>query len=82
MADTKSGRERNGRNKAAQLRRRLYRKEIESLDADDDLPEFGDGRDTETSEETALGTVGETTLAVRTGVLEPTEPDPDRQTGE
>ncbi|MFB6108004.1 MAG: hypothetical protein ABEJ82_04070 [Haloplanus sp.] len=41
MPDTKSGRERKGRNKRAQLRRRLYRQELEALDADDDLPDFG-----------------------------------------
>jgi hypothetical protein len=43
MPDTKTGRERNGRNKRAQLRRRLYEVEIESLDEDADLPEFGEG---------------------------------------
>lgn len=42
MPDTKSGRERKGANKRAQLRRQLYGKELERLDADDEeLPEFG-----------------------------------------
>ncbi|WP_251341261.1 hypothetical protein [Haloplanus halophilus] len=45
MPDTKSGRERNGRNKRAQLRRRLYEEELETLDEDAELPEFGEGED-------------------------------------
>jgi hypothetical protein len=45
MPDTKSGRERNGRNKRAQLRRRLYEEELETLDEDAELPEFGDGEE-------------------------------------
>jgi len=45
MPDTKSGRERNGKNKRAQLRQRLYEQELETLDEDADLPEFGDGED-------------------------------------
>jgi hypothetical protein len=40
MPDTKSGRERNGRNKRRQLNRRLYRREIETMTDDDDLPDF------------------------------------------
>jgi hypothetical protein len=40
MPDTKSGRERNGRNKRRQLLERLNRREIETLEADDDLPSF------------------------------------------
>jgi hypothetical protein len=42
MPDTKSGRERNGRKKREQLRRTLYEREIELLDEDADLPEFGE----------------------------------------
>ncbi|MGM0604082.1 MAG: hypothetical protein ACQETB_00265 [Halobacteriota archaeon] len=42
MPDTKSGRERKGRNKRAQLEDRLNRKELRTLDADDELPDFGD----------------------------------------
>jgi hypothetical protein len=42
MPDTKSGRERNGRNKRAQLRQRLYEEELESLDEEAELPEFGE----------------------------------------
>jgi len=45
MPDTKSGRERNGKNKRAQLRERLYEQELDSLDADSELPEFGDGEE-------------------------------------
>jgi hypothetical protein len=46
MPDTKSGRERKGANKRAQLRRRLYGRELERLDAEDeDLPEFGSDDD-------------------------------------
>ena len=41
MPDTKSGRERKGRKKREQLRRRLYQRELETLDTDEDLPEFG-----------------------------------------
>jgi len=40
MPDTKSGRERNGRNKRRQLNQRLYRREIEAMTTDEDLPEF------------------------------------------
>ncbi|MFB6256939.1 MAG: hypothetical protein ABEH58_09495 [Haloplanus sp.] len=43
MPDTKSGRERNGKNKRAQLRQRLYEEELESLDDEGELPEFGEG---------------------------------------
>ncbi|SDZ90681.1 hypothetical protein SAMN04488065_1145 [Haloplanus vescus] len=42
MPDTKSGRERNGKNKREQLRHQLYEAEMDSLDDDDDLPEFGE----------------------------------------
>jgi len=42
MPDTKSGRERNGRNKRAQLRQQLYEQELETLDEDAELPEFGE----------------------------------------
>jgi hypothetical protein len=45
MPDTKSGRERNGKNKRAQLRQRLYEEELESLDEEGDLPEFGEGEE-------------------------------------
>jgi len=45
MPDTKSGRERKGRNKRTQLEERLYEKELERLGEDATLPEFdgGDG---------------------------------------
>jgi glutamate formiminotransferase len=42
MPDTKSGRERNGRKKREQLRRRQYERELEMLDEEIDLPEFGE----------------------------------------
>ena len=45
MPDTKSGRERNGKNKRQQLRQRLYEEELESLDGEEDLPEFGEGEE-------------------------------------
>ncbi|WP_251329650.1 hypothetical protein [Haloplanus pelagicus] len=45
MPDTKRGREQNGRNKRAQLRRRLYEEELETLDEDAELPEFGEGEE-------------------------------------
>jgi hypothetical protein len=42
MPDTKDGRERKGANKRAQLRQRLYGKELERLtDDEEELPEFG-----------------------------------------
>ncbi|MFB6160101.1 MAG: hypothetical protein ABEJ61_02880 [Haloferacaceae archaeon] len=44
MPDTKSGRERKGVNKRAQLRERLYGKELERLEAEEEeeeLPGFG-----------------------------------------
>ncbi|MFB6079671.1 MAG: hypothetical protein ABEJ81_01530 [Haloferacaceae archaeon] len=44
MPDTKRGRERKGRNKRQQLVERQYAAELERLDADEDLPEFGAGR--------------------------------------
>ena len=40
MPDTKSGREQKGRNKRRQLVERLNRRELETLDADDELPSF------------------------------------------
>jgi hypothetical protein len=51
MPDTKSGRERNGKNKRAQLRRRLYEEELESLDSETDLPEFGEGEEEFTTDD-------------------------------
>jgi len=42
MPDTKSGRERNGRKKREQLRQRLYEQELETLDDEGELPEFGE----------------------------------------
>jgi len=45
MPDTKSGREKSGQKKREQLRQRLYEQELETLDEDADLPEFGDGED-------------------------------------
>ncbi|MDQ2053016.1 MULTISPECIES: hypothetical protein [Halobellus] len=40
MPDTKSGRERKGRNKRNQLQEELYDEEIEALETDEDLPPF------------------------------------------
>jgi hypothetical protein len=40
MADTKRGREREGRKKREQLEARLTKQEIESLDDDGELPEY------------------------------------------
>jgi hypothetical protein len=40
MPDTKSGRERKGRNKRNQLQEELYDEEIEALESDEDLPPF------------------------------------------
>ena len=40
MPDTKSGRERKGRNKRRQLENRLTRREVDTLDEDDELPSF------------------------------------------
>jgi hypothetical protein len=45
MPDTKSGREKSGQKKREQLRRRLYEQELETLDEDADLPEFGEGEE-------------------------------------
>jgi len=45
MPDTKSGREKSGKKKREQLRRRLYEQELESLDEDAELPEFGEDED-------------------------------------
>jgi len=42
MPDTKSGRERNGKKKREQLRQRLYEQELETIDEDAELPEFGE----------------------------------------
>jgi hypothetical protein len=42
MPDTKSGRERKGRKKREQLRQRLYEQELETLDDEGELPEFGE----------------------------------------
>jgi hypothetical protein len=42
MPDTKSGRERTGRKKREQLRQRLYEQELETLDDEGELPEFGE----------------------------------------
>ena len=45
MGDTKTGRERKGLDKLAQLERRLAEAELEGLDEPAELPEFdGDGR--------------------------------------
>lgn len=43
MPDTKAGRERKGKNKRSQLEERLYSRELEALDRDEDLPEFDGG---------------------------------------
>lgn len=43
MPDTKEGRERKGKNKRLQRVERLYAKELELLDDDEDLPEFDGG---------------------------------------
>lgn len=43
MPDTKSGREQQGKNKRTQLQERLYSRELEALDRDEDLPEFDGG---------------------------------------
>lgn len=40
MADTKRGREREGRKKREQLEARLTKQELESLDDEEDLPEY------------------------------------------
>lgn len=40
MGDTKRGRERQGHKKREQLRERLVREELDSRDADEELPEF------------------------------------------
>ncbi|XVH30360.1 hypothetical protein ACNS7O_08045 [Haloferacaceae archaeon DSL9] len=39
MPDTKSGREKKGRNKQAQIEAQLTRRELETLDAEDEPPE-------------------------------------------
>ena len=46
MPDTKTGRERKGRNKRSQLEDHLASQEIETMDDDEDLPSF-DGADGE-----------------------------------
>lgn len=38
MPDTKSGREKKGKNKRAQLRMHLAERELESLDGEEELP--------------------------------------------
>jgi hypothetical protein len=43
MPDTKNGRERKGRNKRNQLQERLYEREMDALDTDEDLPPFEAG---------------------------------------
>ena len=45
MPDTKSGRERNGRNKRSQLRRKLYDAERDALDDDESLPALEPSQD-------------------------------------
>ncbi|MFC6874397.1 hypothetical protein [Halobellus marinus] len=45
MPDTKSGRERKGRNKRSQLQERLYEEEKEAVEADDELPPFEPSED-------------------------------------
>ena len=40
MPDTKSGRERNGRNKRLQLLERMNRQEIETMGSEESLPSF------------------------------------------
>ncbi|WP_348612661.1 hypothetical protein [Halobaculum rarum] len=40
MPDTKRGRERQGRKKIEQLEQHLAEREVETLDADDALPEY------------------------------------------
>jgi hypothetical protein len=42
MPDTKAGREKKGRNKRAQLETRMARREIDTLDTEMELPEFGE----------------------------------------
>ncbi|MFC5367769.1 hypothetical protein [Salinirubrum litoreum] len=42
MPDTKAGRERKGRNKREQLETRVTRREVETLDTEMELPEFGE----------------------------------------
>lgn len=47
MPDTKSGRERKGRNKRRQLETHLNEQEIDTLDGDTEPPEFGGEPDSE-----------------------------------
>jgi hypothetical protein len=42
MPDTKRGREKSGQKKREQLRRRLYEQELETLDEETELPDFGE----------------------------------------
>ncbi|MFB6123053.1 MAG: hypothetical protein ABEJ78_06315 [Haloferacaceae archaeon] len=42
MPDTKSGREKKGENKRAQMRERLYDRELETLDGEEELPDLTD----------------------------------------
>ncbi|WP_336021884.1 hypothetical protein [Halobellus salinisoli] len=45
MPDTKTGRERKGRNKRNQLQEDLYEEEMEALDTDEELPQFEPSRE-------------------------------------
>lgn len=44
MPDTKSGRERKGKNKRTQLQEELYEEEIDALETDEELPPFEPSR--------------------------------------
>jgi ribose 1,5-bisphosphokinase PhnN len=50
MPDTKNGRERKGRNKREQLEARLTRRELRTMDAEEDLPEFDDAEEVGTED--------------------------------
>lgn len=50
MPDTKSGRERKGRNKRRQLESRLYRRDLEAREGDHEAPTFDDLADEVDSE--------------------------------
>lgn len=45
MPDTKEGRERKGRNKRRQLTERLYRRELDALERDEEPDPFGGDAD-------------------------------------
>ena len=45
MPDTKDGRERNGRNKRRQLTERLYRRELDALERDEEPDLLADDAD-------------------------------------